>query len=76
MSIKFTPNKYSYLEVVGEAKCLVTLAGDSDLLTGDPYPGDAVLLSLRSRSFCKPIDLRYKIMPRYVKVKHVRMCKD
>lgn len=44
----------AYLEGVGgEAKCLVKLAGDSDLLTGDPQPGDAVLLSLRSRSFCK-----------------------
>ena len=39
--------KCSHLEV--EAKCLETLAGDSDLLTGDPQPGDAVL-SLRSLS--------------------------
>lgn len=46
-------NSYSYLEAVGEAKCFVMLAGDSDLLTGDPQPGDAVLLSLRSLSFCK-----------------------
>ncbi len=38
---------------MGEARCLVTLAGDSDLFKGDPQPGDAVLLSLRRRSFCK-----------------------
>lgn len=40
------------LEVVGEPRCLVTLAGDSDRLTGNPQQGDPVLLSLRSRSFC------------------------
>lgn len=46
-------NRHSYLEVEGDAKCLVILAGESDLLTGEPQPGDSVLLSLRRRSFWK-----------------------
>lgn len=46
-------HRHSYLEVEGDAKCLVILAGESDLLTGEPQPGDSVLLSLRRRSFWK-----------------------
>lgn len=53
--------KWTYLEVVGEANCLDTHAGDSGLLTGDPYPGDAVLLSLRRRCFWKQIGSSHKI---------------
>lgn len=60
-------HSHSYLEVEGEAKCLVTLAGESDLLTGEPQPGDSVLLSLRRRSFWKFISFRHKLLQPSIK---------
>lgn len=38
----------SHLDGEGEAVCL-TEAGDSDLLKGEPKPGEAVLLSFLKR---------------------------
>lgn len=40
----------------------MALAGDSDLLTGEPQHGDAVLLSLRSRSFYYQTGFKTKVV--------------